>query len=190
MSPPKPYRDPPGSARNEPIDPDVDLHDPGQRSELTAHPWVLPVIATGGALGATGRYALEQLWPHAPGSMPWATFLANVSGCLLLGVVMVVVTEAGRRHPLWRPFFGVGVLGGYTTFSTYIVQVHQATQAQAPALALAYLFGTLAAAIAAVAAGSAAARRVFAGTGRHGPAAMTEPETADTLGPHAEPMDQ
>lgn len=148
--------------RGEPVDPDVDLHDPGQRSELTAHPWTLPVIGAGGAIGASARYALELAWPAGPAQLPWATLLTNTVGALLLGVVMVVVTEAGRRHPLWRPFLGVGVLGGFTTFSTYAVQVHQAVEHHAPALAFGYLLGTLLAAVAAVAGGTLLARSVLA----------------------------
>jgi CrcB protein len=57
-----------------------------------------------------------------------------------------------------RPFLGVGVLGGYTTFSTYAVQTHSLLRAHRPGLALAYLLGTLLAAMVGVAVGVAAAR--------------------------------
>jgi fluoride exporter len=61
---------------------------------------------------------------------------------------MVLVTEvAGRPHRLLRPFVGVGFLGGFTTFSTYAVQAHQLLTEQRPGTALAYLFGTLVAAL-------------------------------------------
>ena len=106
----------------DPVDPDVDLHVRGGRRELSQHPWVLPVIALGGLLGAAARHALELLWAAAPGGWPWATLVTNASGCLLIGVLMVQVVEVGRAHPLLRPFVGVGLLGGYTTFSTYAVQ--------------------------------------------------------------------
>ena len=140
-----PFRrlDPAGAHRGDPVDPDIDLHDPSQRSELSAHPWTLVVIAVGGSLGAGARHALELLWPTDVGGVPWATFLANVTGCLLIGVAMVAVIEAGQRHPLWRPFLGVGVLGGYTTFATYAVQVQQAIHGSELGLALAYLFSGL-----------------------------------------------
>ncbi|WP_261988702.1 fluoride efflux transporter FluC, partial [Streptomyces sp. wa22] len=51
---------------------------------------------------------------------PWAVFAVNVTGCALIGVLMVLLAERGTvTHPLVRPFLGVGVLGGFTTFSTY-----------------------------------------------------------------------
>jgi CrcB protein len=160
------HLDPTGLHRGDPVDPDIDLHDANQRSELSAHPWALPVIAAGGMVGASVRYGLERLWPPSdPTAVPWATFAANVSGCLLLGVVMVLVTEAGQRHPLWRPFLGVGILGGFTTFSTYAVQVQQGIQVQASRMALGYMFGTLAAALVAVTAGAMAARALLRGLG-------------------------
>ena len=147
------------------VDPDVDLHDPDQRSELATHPWTLPAIAAGGMVGSSARYALEQAWPQHGVGVPWATLVTNVSGCLLIGVTMVAVTERGRRHPLWRPFLGVGILGGYTTFSTYAVQVQQAIQKGEALLALGYLVGTVAAALVAVAAGTFGARAVFEALG-------------------------
>jgi CrcB protein len=105
-----------------PIDPDIDLHVPGGARELAQHRLTLPAIAAGGAAGAAARYGLEQAWPTAAGSFPWATLVTNAAGCLLIGLLMVRVVEAGTAHPLVRPFLGVGVLGGFTTFSTYAVQ--------------------------------------------------------------------
>jgi CrcB protein len=136
-------------------DPDVDLHVSADRGELRTGPVpVLAAISAGGACGALARYGLATAWPHPPAGFPWATFVTNVSGCLLIGVLMVLVPEVlpGR---LVRPFLGVGVLGGYTTFSTYIVDVHQAASVGAAGVALAYLTGTVAAAILAVWCGSA-----------------------------------
>jgi CrcB protein len=133
------------------MDPDVDLHIPRQRRELFRTPWsVLGVISAGGAIGALGRYGLATAWPHAAGHFPWATFVTNVSGCLLIGILMVLITEVWSAHRLIRPFLGVGVLGGYTTFSTYTGDVQQLVAAGAARTALLYLAGTLAAALAAV----------------------------------------
>lgn len=134
-----------------PIDPDVDLHVPAQRAEL--HWPVLAAIAVGGALGALARYGLQTALPTGPADFPWATFLVNVSGCLLIGVLMVVITEVRQAHRLVRPFLGVGVLGGYTTFSTYVVDVQRAVAAGAPLTGLVYLAATMLAAVAAVVAG-------------------------------------
>ena len=122
------------------------------------HRWVLPVIALGGVIGASARHALELWWPPPAGGFAWATFVTNVSGCLLIGVLMVYVLEAGGAHPLLRPFVGVGLLGGYTTFSTYAVQSGTMLREGHPTLALTYLLGTLLAAMLAVAAGVVVAR--------------------------------
>lgn len=121
---------------------------------------MLAVIAAGGALGALARHGVQTALPAAPGGFPWATFLVNVSGCLLIGVLMVVITEVRTAHRLVRPFLGVGVLGGYTTFSTYVVDTQRTVAAGAPATALVYLGATLAAALLAVAAGVRLTRRV------------------------------
>jgi CrcB protein len=131
------------------------------RPHRRSHPWVVPVIALGGMLGAGGRYALELAWPHGAGSLPWSTLVTNASGCLLIGALMVYVVEVGAgalRHPLVRPFVGVGILGGYTTFSTYSVQSENLVAGDRPLLGLAYLVGTPIAALVAVVVGMAAAR--------------------------------
>ncbi|MEO3804624.1 CrcB family protein [Nonomuraea sp. B1E8] len=148
-----------------PIDPDSDLHVPAQRAEVSGH--VLAVIAAGGALGALARHGVQTAMPAGPADFPWATFWINVSGCLLIGVLMVVITEVRRAHRLVRPFLGVGVLGGYTTFSTYADGVRQTVEAGAPVTGLAYLAGTLLAALAAVVAGMWLTRRI-AGVARAG----------------------
>ena len=130
----------------------------GQRRATAA--WdVLAVVAVGGALGALGRYGLSVAVPPSPGGFPWATFATNVSGCLLIGILMVSLTEtAARPHRLLRPFLGVGLLGGYTTFSTYAMETQQLVTAGAPRLAALYLFGTLAVALTAVQVGIVVAR--------------------------------
>ncbi|GIF21654.1 CrcB protein [Actinoplanes tereljensis] len=108
---------------------------------------VLAAISAGGVLGALARYGVAEAWPHPAGGFPWSTLVINVSGCLLIGVLMVFVTKVATDRPLLRPFLGVGFLGGYTTFSTYIVDIYQTTS---PWAALAYLGLTLIGAMAAV----------------------------------------
>ena len=150
--------DPVGS--RPPVDPDIDLHVPGQRVEWHRHRFVLPAIAAGGMLGAGARYAAGRAWPVEGHELPWATLGVNAVGCLLIGALMVAVVEVGGTHPLLRPFVGVGVLGGFTTFSTYAVDVVSLLDAGHPGRALAYAALTLVLALAAVGAGVAAGRAV------------------------------
>lgn len=114
---------------------------------------IVSAVAVGGAIGAVARYTLTVLFPAAPGQIPWATVIANVSGCFLIGILMVLVTEVWSAHPVVRPFLGVGILGGYTTFSTYAVEIRQLVADGDLALAFGYLAGTVLAALAAVLAG-------------------------------------
>jgi CrcB protein len=122
---------------------------------------VVAVVAAGGVLGALARYGLGAAFPHQRTGFPWATFGINASGCLLIGVLIVLVTEGPAAHPLTRPFMGTGVLGGYTTFSTAMVDTQHLWSAGAAGTGLAYLFGTLAAALAAVWLGVLVARWVL-----------------------------
>lgn len=143
-----------------PTDSDVDLHVPRQRWELRRAPWaVLGVISAGGVLGACARHALALAWPHPPGGYPWATFVTNVSGCLLIGVLLVLVSEVWSAHRLLRPFLGVGVLGGFTTFSSYAVEAQQLVDGAHLAVAALYLALTVVAALVAVVLGLTVTRR-------------------------------
>jgi CrcB protein len=114
---------------------------------------VLAVISAGGVAGTLTRYGLTEAFPSTAAGFAWATFGINVSGCLLIGVLMVLVTDVWPTRRLLRPFLGTGVLGGYTTFSTYILDIQHLLAAGAARTALAYLAGTLLTALAAVYAG-------------------------------------
>jgi CrcB protein len=127
---------------------------------------VIAAIAAGGVLGALARFGLGRAFPAGPTGFPWATFAINVSGCLLIGALIVLVTEAFRAPRLLRPFLGTGVLGGYTTFSTAMVDTVRLLGHQAVPTALFYLFGTLAAALVAAYAGAALTRRLTLGRSR------------------------
>ena len=111
---------------------------------------VLGAIAAGGGTGALARYGLGVAFPRPPTGFPWATFAVNVTGCLLIGALKVLITDVWPAQRLLRPFLGTGLLGGYTTFSTYVVDIQHLLAAGAPRTALAYLAGTLLAALAAV----------------------------------------
>lgn len=131
----------------------------GRRRQLE---WgTLLAIGAGGALGGAGRYGMLAAQPQEPGAFPWTTFGTNVVGCVLIGVLMVLLTEApGPPHPLLRPFLGVGLLGGFTTFSTYAMETHSLVAGGSPLLALAYLVATPAVALTAVFGSSAGTRWV------------------------------
>lgn len=106
----------------------------------------LLAISAGGIIGALSRYALSLAMPTIPGHFPWATFSVNVTGCFLIGVLMTWLSAT--TAPAWvRPLLGVGVLGGYTTFSTYAVDVVTLVHGGDGMLAVVYLISTLVAAM-------------------------------------------
>ncbi|MET8685068.1 fluoride efflux transporter CrcB [Streptomyces sp. NPDC004732] len=126
-------------------------------------------VAVGGGIGAVARYAAATWWPAAPDAFPWTTLVVNAAGCAAIGVLMVLVTEVRTVHPLVRPFLGTGVLGGFTTFSTYAVDIERLVRGGHARTGLAYLALTLIAALLAVWAAAWTTRRVAAariGAGR------------------------
>jgi CrcB protein len=100
-------------------------------------------------------------WPARTGGFPWTTFWINVVGCAVIGVFLVLITEAVTAHRLVRPFFGTGVLGGFTTFSTYAVDLQRLFDTGRPGTALAYLAATPVAALTAVWLAAVATRRAL-----------------------------
>jgi CrcB protein len=138
-----------------PVDPDVEVPPPPHLP-----PGVVAAVAAGGALGALARWAIGEALPHGTDRFPWSTFTVNVAGCFLIGILMVLVVERWSHRPLARPFLGTGVLGGFTTFSTYAVDTRGLLAAGEPGLAAAYLLGTLAVGLVAVVAGLRLAERM------------------------------
>ncbi|GAD81607.1 fluoride efflux transporter FluC [Nocardia asteroides] len=128
-------------------------------------PAVLAAISVGGGLGATARFGLARLWPVHPGAFPWSTLVVNVSGCFAIGVLMVAVTELWAAPKLVRPFLGIGVLGGFTTFSTFALELRTLIGTGAVGTATAYLGLSLLAGLGAVAVAVFATRWV-AGAGQ------------------------
>lgn len=78
------------------------------------------VVLAGAGLGGVARYALGT-WIMARTGVrfPLGTFLINISGAFLIGLLMTLLTESWHPHPNWRLFLVVGVLGGFTTFSSF-----------------------------------------------------------------------
>lgn len=114
---------------------------------------MLAAVAFGGALGSFARYALGLALPHERGLFPAATLLTNIGGCLLLGVLMMLIITTRDPHPLLRPFAGIGVLGGFTTFSTFVVETMDSALTDRPGLALLYAAVSVSASLLAVALG-------------------------------------
>jgi CrcB protein len=117
------------------------------------------LVALGGGLGAAGRYGVSLAMPAKPGEWPWATFGINVVGSLLIGVL------AGwlARNPdgeQWRLFLGVGVLGGFTTFSAYSLETLRMIERGDWAGGALYALGSVVAGLAAVAIGMDLMKRI------------------------------
>ena len=114
-------------------------------------------VAAGGGAGGVARYLLETAFPAGPG-FPWAVFAVNVSGCFLLGLLLVYLLEVWPPRRLLRPLLAVGLIGGYTTFSTYAGGVLTLLTGHAIALAAAYALASIAAGVTAVWCGMKAGR--------------------------------
>jgi CrcB protein len=120
----------------------------GSRRRLD--PRVVASVAVGGALGALARYELGEQFVAATGTFPWSTFVVNVSGSFLLGLLLTFVLERWPPTRYVRPFFAVGVLGAYTTFSTYSVEADLLLKEGHVGIGLAYVVGSVAGTAAAV----------------------------------------
>lgn len=88
----------------------------------------LSLVFAGGAAGTAVRAAAECAWLVGPGAWPWTTFAINVLGSFLLGVLVAALAargpdEGSRR--LTRLALGTGVLGGFTTYSTFILETDE-----------------------------------------------------------------
>ena len=120
---------------------------------------VIVGVALGGALGASARYLLDRfIEARSFAIFPWATFTINISGCFLIGLIAATLVD--RHHlPAWiRIGLVVGVIGGYTTFSTFAQEALSLVDAHDAAAALAYTAGSVVLGIAAVYAGTVLGR--------------------------------
>jgi CrcB protein len=124
----------------EPLDPDVSSLGTPAPSRLS----VVLVVAVGGAIGSLGRAGLAEAMPHRPAEWPWATLVTNLTGSAALVVLLVVLTKRFPHVQYARPFLGTGLLGGYTTFSTFSVEVVELARADREWLALAYVGASIA----------------------------------------------
>ena len=119
----------------------------------------LAAVAAGGAIGASARYLVAQmLASRGEAFWPWHTFVANMTGTFLLGIVVTLSVERGTLSEPWLLFLGVGVLGGYTTFSTFSYETLDLLREGMYAQAATYSIGSLALGVAAAALGVAVVR--------------------------------
>jgi len=105
---------------------------------------VIVGVALGGALGASARWLLDRfVEQHTESVFPWSTFAINVTGCFVIGVVVEALVD--RHHlPAWiRIGAVVGVLGGYTTFSTFAQETFSLLESNDVAIALVYGAGSV-----------------------------------------------
>ena len=120
------------------------------------------LVALGGAFGAAARYGVSLALPTREGGWPLATFLINVSGSFLIGVLAAwLATRDATGEPM-RLLLGVGVLGGFTTFSAYSLETMRMIERSDFVGASTYAIGSVIAGLIAVGLGLFLARRVFA----------------------------
>ena len=102
------------------------------------------MVLAGAGLGGLARYAAGSwIMEKYGGRFPLGTLVINVTGSFLIGVLMMLFTERFAPHPNWRLFLVVGVLGGYTTFSSFEYETFQAMRDGANWLAGLYVAGSV-----------------------------------------------
>jgi CrcB protein len=111
---------------------------------------VLGAIASGGAFGGLARWGIENVFGARPDAFPWATFVVNVSGAFVLSALLVLFVEVFPPSRYARPFIGVGFLGAYTTFSTWMIEAARLVSHGSARLGLGYLLASMFAGLAAV----------------------------------------
>ncbi len=124
-------------------------------------------VAIGGVIGALARHGVDLVFPTETDEWPLATFIINLTGAFILGVVLEAAIAfapdpaANSFARRLRPFLITGVLGGYTTFSTYMVEAHGLVTSDRAPLALLYVFGSLVAGVICVVLGMRLGRALF-----------------------------
>jgi CrcB protein len=127
------------------------------RKELRVR--TIVAIAIAGALGALARYGVDGLVSRRlPAAFPWGTFVVNISGAFVLGLLMTLMTEQLTTAPWLRSALTIGLLGAYTTFSTLSYETYRLLEDGAVGLAAANMLGSMAAGLFAVYLGVVAGR--------------------------------
>ena len=133
---------------------DPDLPAPGRLGRD-----VLAAVAIGGALGTTARYEVGLRWPVAAGAFPTSTFVVNTTGAFAIGLILAVLLARWPQHRYARPFLCVGLLGGWTTMSTFAVEADLLVRDGHAGTTAIYVLATLVIGVLATTAGLLAGRR-------------------------------
>ena len=123
----------------------------------------LLLVGIGGLCGTLARYLLDTWITDAThATFPWGTLVINLSGSFAIGVLFVLTVERGTLPAELRAPLGIGFLGGYTTFSTFMLESLRLAEGGAWPLALANIAGSMILGLGAVIAGVALARAIAA----------------------------
>lgn len=120
------------------------------------------LVMSGGALGAAARFGLARAFSAMPRAWPWPSFTANVVGGLLMGLLAAWLARNSGGGENLRLFAGVGLLGGFTTFSAFSMEMAQMIERGDAPLAGLYALASVVVALAALFAGLALGRAVLA----------------------------
>ena len=119
------------------------------------------LVMIGGAIGAALRFQLGGVTMRAWGpAFPWGTLIANISGGFAIGLLAGILARTSGGNEPYRLFLGVGVLGGFTTFSAFSLETFGMLERGQFGLAAAYIVASVAGAIAGLAAGVLVMRAV------------------------------
>ena len=122
----------------------------------------MAAIFVGGTVGTLLRYLLEVHHPIGQGGFPWPTLTVNLTGSLVIGLILPLTEHVSRRLPLVRPLFVVGLLGGWTTYSTLAVEATLLAKDGHVGTSLAYLVATVFGGVGLVIIGHGAGKRLTA----------------------------
>lgn len=119
------------------------------------------LVFIGGGLGASLRHAVNMLCARSFGTaFPWGTFIINITGSTVMGLIAGYLAFKGGASQHWRLFLMTGILGGYTTFSAFSLDAALLYERGETGLALLYVLGSVALSIAGLFAGLALIRQL------------------------------
>lgn len=119
---------------------------PATRAPGAGRGWAVLLIGAGGAVGTMLRATLELTFPAAPGGWPWTTFGINIAGAFLLAVLLEAIAVLGRDEGWLRGVrlgVGTGLLGGFTTYSAFMVETLQLGDTAGYLVAFGYVAASL-----------------------------------------------